>query len=377
MRAFKGAIMKKSLVWMGVVAALLLQTGDALAQARARAYCLSLRFQRGTEPYDFYSLDLTGINYGINGELFPIFDTYSHASYLFLNDEWDIEDPVPGVMQLEAPTTTDANQNGWPDFFEVGQEASGTSAGVFSFFGVYSGTVQATWSRAAGSRTGTCALDLRLNMFQSLGVFTHTFDLIEYAGPLAYTPGENTVTGQANLTQTGNPDSVLVGPVAFAKLPPNRFDELELQTGVWTNASGQSLIYFAGDISRDPQWPTNYYGFLEFDDGDLDTAEPDYYDWILSIDDSADTDGDGIPNFSDDPASVEPRRPGLTLQRGTNQLLLTLSGDVGRLHHILESATLTSGNWQTNLSLTLTNDPQTVSLALPAHGPRFWRAIVP
>lgn len=370
--------MKTSWIGISVVAVLLgAPTGEVLAQAQARAWCESVRFQRGSEPYDFYSLDLTGIDYGINGELFPIYGSYTHASYLFLNDEWDIDDPIPGVMQLNVPDDTDANENGWPDFFEASQAVNSASAGVFSFPGAYNGTVEATWSRAAGSRTGTCTLNLRLNEFQSLGVFTHTFEVIEYTGPLTYTPGTTTISGQVTLSQIEIPANVLAGPLAFSKQPPNLYDELLLQAGDWTNASGQSFTYFAGSFRRDAQWPTNYYGYLEFNDGDLDTAEDDYYDWVLSIDDPTDSDGDGIPNFSDDPASVEPRRPSLSLQRDTHQLLLTLSGDVGRLHHILESTNLTTGNWRTNLSLTLTSDPQTVSLAPSASGPCFWQAVVP
>jgi hypothetical protein len=46
---------------------------------------------------------------------------------------------------------------------------------------------------------------------------------------------------------------------------------------------------------------------------------------------------------------------------------------VGRLHRILESTNLTAENWLTNLSLTLTNDPQTVILPAPAVAVKFWR----
>ena len=35
-------------------------------------------------------------------------------------------------------------------------------------------------------------------------------------------------------------------------------------------------------------WPTNYYGYVQFADGDVATATPDYLTWILSIDDAND-----------------------------------------------------------------------------------------
>jgi hypothetical protein len=69
-----------------------------------------------------------------------------------------------------------------------------------------------------------------------------------------------------------------------------------------------------------------------------------------------------------------PRRPVLTLTRGTNNLLLKISGDVGHVHYTLESTNLITGNWKTNVSFTLTNDPQTVTLPLPPDKVKFWRA---
>ncbi len=370
--------MKKTWIGLVVITGLLGATSAALAQAQARAWCSSVRFYRGTEPFDFYSLDLTGIASGINGELFPTYESATaYASYLSLNDEWGLYDPIPGWMRLEVPLTADADENGWPDFFEVNQAVNTTSTGIFDFAGLSSGTVQAAWSRGAGSHTGTCTLDFRINAFQSLGVFTHTFEIIEYTGPLTYTPGKNEVTGHVLLQRTGMPENTLGGPVVFVKRPLQPHNELLLQAGTWTNEYSQSLTYTASEFLRDPYAPTNYYGYLDLTDGDLNTAEPDYYDWILSIDDPTDTDGDGVPDFSDDPEPSVVRRPHLTLQRTPGELRLTLSGDVGRLYHLLESTDLAAGVWTTNRSLTLTNDLQTIALPLPTGGPRFWQVVVP
>jgi len=135
------------------------------------------------------------------------------------------------------------------------------------------------------------------------------------------------------------------------------------------------FAFLEDSLFRDTLLRTNYYGFVEFTDGDPNTGGYDYPLWQLSIDDLNDSDHDGIPDFSDDPATVvPPRRPRLALARGETNLLLTISGDVGRLHRILEATNLAAGNWLTNLSLTLTNDPQTVFLPLPTSGVRFWHA---
>ncbi len=160
------------------------------------------------------------------------------------------------------------------------------------------------------------------------------------------------------------------------KSATNRFNKLTLQTAFLTNATPQTLsLYVPTSILRRTANPTNYFGPVEFNDGDLGTVEDDYYSWVLSIDDLNDTDHDGIPDFSDDLAAVAPpRRPLLSLTRGLTNVLITIGGDVGHVHEIQAAGSVTSTNWPAVLSVTLTNDPQVISLPLPASGMTFWRA---
>src|SRR6185436_17337223 len=146
-------------------------------------------------------------------------------------------------------------------------------------------------------------------------------------------PGSNTVPASLSLTNT-NSMSTLEGPLAFAKSPTNRFNQLTLQSALLTNASLQTLDLYTNTVFlRRTAQRTNYYGKVEFNDGDPNTFEEDFYTWMLSIDDLNDADLDGIPDFSDDPpGAAPPRRPQLVLTRGPTNLLLTISGDVGRLH---------------------------------------------
>lgn len=338
--------------------------------AQARFYCMSLHFDRGGGgQYGWQTLALTTLtSYGaINGELAPIFETYTHWSWLELYDElWDLT--YYGWLNVNKPNYIDANGNGFDDFYEVSQAVSATSSGVWQLEGLPSYTLTANWTRPAGSSVGTCVFNLT-----GLGSFTHTFRLLEYTGPLAYTPHLTTVTGRVDLVRTGSPEQLFGGQVVFVKNPTNRFNLLELQPGRWTNASGQTLIFTNDPFKRELPWTTNYYGYVEFDDGDPNTPDDaDYYIWVLSIDDVNDSDGDGIPDFSDDPVIVPPRRPVLQLTHGTTNLLLRISGDVGRLHQVLQTTSITATTWTTNMSLVLTNDPQTISLPIPP-SPRFWR----
>jgi hypothetical protein len=66
----------------------------------------------------------------------------------------------------------------------------------------------------------------------------------------------------------------------------------------------------------------------------------------------------------------------LALKLGTTNLLLVISGDVGRSHLIQTNTSLASTNWQLAQSITLATDPQMVSLPIPT-GTTFWRALAP
>ncbi|MEO5802421.1 MAG: hypothetical protein ABIR24_02740 [Verrucomicrobiota bacterium] len=344
---------------------------QAAQTASARMYCLSIRFNRATAGgrNALDSLDLTGIGAGINGELFPISDTApTHATFLVLKDLFD--DEFSGSMFLNVPAT-DTNGDGFPDIFDTARSFSGGSSGTYSIPGLASGNATASWSRNAGSHVGSCQLN-----FQNFGSFNHTFNILEYKGPLSYTPGTNVVSGTVDLDLTGVAGFELMGPIAFTKSSTNPHNELTLQAGTWTNATAETFSFVANTFFRDAPWPTNYYGYFEFDDWDLTTFEPDYYLWALSIDDLNDSDGDGIPDFSDEPQTVSPRRPSLALARGQTNLLLTISGDIGQVCQIQQASTVNAAAWPTILSVTLTNSMHTVLLPPPS-ATAFWRVRVP
>jgi hypothetical protein len=351
----------------------------AAQTAQARMYCVSLRFQQGVDDMGFYTLDLSTLDLsGLpNGELAPTYTDPSHFSGFRLYDQiW--ETTVEGEIAFDVPTSQDANQDGFNDFFEVGQGVSGTTTGVVSIPALGdSGTVQATWSRAAGAKDGTCIIRMTTGQFGQLSPMTHAFELIEYGGPLSYAPGTNRVTGTVDLRQTGAPDNRFTGPADWLKAPSDRFNQLELQPGSWTNGVGDSLPFLADDFQRDTVWTTNYYGYFDFVDGDLSTLESDYTTWVLSIDDANDADKDGIPDFSDDPGASPPRAPTLAVSLTGSTVVFTVRGTVGRLHELQEATSLSSKDWATVQSVTLSTDPQTVSVARPAEGARFWRLRVP
>ena len=311
-------------------------TSQAAQTAEARLHAWSLRFSwasaSGTGGLD-WELDLTTVNSVLNGELMldPYETGYSHSSFVDLYDEL-YETVYAGFLALDTPDAGDANGNGFPDFFEVSQPVNGlVTAGSLQIDELsYLGNVQATWQRDAGSAFGTCVLSLP-EPFSTLHTlnFFHSFQMIEYTGRLTYEPGATRISGRLTLTNNATGET-LRGPVQFEKSIATPANALTLQSAFLTNALSDVLsLYTNTTVFRDDIYPTNYFGTLEFLDGDPGTAEEDYYSWQLSIDDPNDSDQDGIPDFSDTPGGIEPRAPSLTLTRGPGSLRLTISGDVG------------------------------------------------
>jgi hypothetical protein len=350
-------------------------TSVASKTAQATISCYSAQFQRGSEPNGNYYLSLTSLSGSVNGELALDFlnSGYTHSAYLNLEDEL-FGETLSGVMGLDVPTGGDANGDGFPDFFQVSQGINNLiTSGAYNLQIYGGGTVTATWNRQAGSSYGTCTLTMPLMSFGTV-TFTHTFQILEYKGPLVYTPSTNSVSGTVELAQTDNPTAVMTGPVTFLKSAGNPHNDLTLQAFAWTNELQTTLYYLNDDYSRDTGWPTNYYGYLDFNDPLNPTGLFPYATWLFSIDDLNDSNHNGIPDFSDDPsASVVPRSPQLQVAYDGKNFQLTLHGDVGYINDIQQISDLTSTNWQVAVSVTITNDPQTVSLPGPAAGQSFWR----
>lgn len=366
----------------------LTHTALAAQNANGRLYCLSFRLLPASDIYgDNISLNSTPGSPDGEDELFPWGLTPGaelmlpgSTTYLGSLVLWDAftQSTMYGTLQLELPPFNDLNNNHYPDFFEVALGVSSTqSSGTWTAGGLYgyNGTIAVTWSRTAGSRTGTCRMVLTDNVYGYYGTFNHTFEILEYTGPVSYTPGSNTVSGSINLAKTGVPTQTLKGPAQFVKNPANRFDELSIQLGYWTNSVTGVLSFTNHIFTRDAVWPTNYAGLVEFDN-DFDPYSFYAYGlWVFSITDPNDANNNSIPDFSDDPSVISPpRRPSLSLLRTPTNLWLTIRGDTNHVHQVMEAPSVPGGSWSNVLSVTLTTDPQVVTLPLPSTT-KFWRVL--
>jgi len=184
------------------------------------------------------------------------------------------------------------------------------------------------------------------------------------------------VSGTLSLLQSGAPGNRMSGPVLWTKSFEDPSNELALETGSWTDQSQQVFAYTSGVFTRDSRWPTIYCGFIEFADEQAPATLSPYSLWVLSIDDLNDSNGNQIPDLSDEVGTTpKPGQPQLALrQRGTN-LVFTIRGDAGRLHEIQSAADLAPNPWHNVAQFTLTNIEQEIELALPAETLRFWRIV--
>jgi len=334
---------------------------------------LSLRLGRGTEPFDIFTLELSSISDVRNGELFPVWgaEPYTHAALLTLTDQTWFEE-IPGSLLLEVPLH-DQDGNLIPDFFEVAHGVQTRTLGIYQFQGYGSGQVEAQWLRSAGSHAGTCVLNFRINPFQSLAVFTHSFEVLEYRGTLTYQPGAEWIEGTVQLEQTGRSELRWEGPVRFHRSPADPMNELILQPGGWTNASEQVLRYSTNYLFRETQRSTRYAAYFDFEDGAPDTPAPDYLTWIWSVEDRNDTDGDGVPDLSDPPPGGSPALRLEIVRSGPWIELIGVGPGTGRWQ-LLQTTNLVTGPWQPVGTVVLTNAVQKLLRVQPEASPRYWRA---
>lgn len=353
---------------------------DAAQVAQARLYCLSVRLRPAPDEYgDILTLTSTGsldagkdelIAWSPPPELQLPISSESYASGISLYDSL-YQDYSGGRLDISIEVT-DTNLNRHPDFFEVANSVNAVRPyGSIDITGYgFTPVPRVSWLRAAGSRTGSCVIKIDDGYW---GTFNHTFEIMEYKGTLTYTPGSNDVTGSLNLTQTGLPANTLQATLQFVKTATNKFNELTLQTGSTTGALLSTLNTFTNHVfTRDAAYPTNYAGYFEFSDGEPLTYEP-YSLWVLSITDTNDSDGNGIPDFSDDPSSPA-RAAQLSVNVSGGSVQLSIRGDVGRQYEIQDTGSLSSPNWQPVQTVTLSSDPQTVQLPVPT-ATKFWRVV--
>ncbi|MCS7089827.1 MAG: hypothetical protein RMN51_01055 [Verrucomicrobiota bacterium] len=341
--------------------------------AEMRMACASIRFHQGTEPIGLFTLDLSSLPGRVNGELFPIFQAtpYTHVSILTLTDQTSSEEALGNII-LEVPAQ-DGDADGIPDFFEVNFSVQSTTRGSYTIQGYGRGVVEARWSRSAGHATGTCIFEFRLNAFQSLAVFTHTFELMEYFGPLRYNIGRGGVSATLSLARVAAEGSLQSAQVRLHRSADDPTHGLVFEPGAWLDEFSQIWPHGTNYLFRGDQPGNLYTGYFDFEDGWSGTPEADYRTWFCAVRDPNDSDGDGIPNLSDDPIAdfratrLWMRRAGTWLELGIEASAVPLSCQ------LLATARLDVPDWNVVLSAAVTNPSQVLLRFQPTGNAGFWR----
>jgi hypothetical protein len=355
-----------------VVLGLAMSTLGATNNASVRLACFSVRLlpASASQLGLSYTMEFTtgqSADATPNNELAVVSDPSlpDHGSlYRFYDPSFP--DPLVGEFYLNTPPFSDQNQDGFGDFFEPSQGVTNeTTSGVIYDFTGSEGQVTALWNRSANSRVGTCRITLNTAWAANLS-FTHRFELLEFTGSLAYTIAGTNANGFLQLAETDYHNNTVAGAVSLIR---TNTDFLLLSAGAWSNALEQSFGYLA-DAGLGRQG-TNYLEFVQFANSNPSDGGNDYLYWVMLIGDANDANGNGIPDLSD--PEVARRQPVLALSLAGDQLRLRVSGDLAVAYDLQQIGALTQTNWTIFRSLSLTQDPQVVTLPLPATGAGYWR----
>lgn len=343
------------------------------AEARLHLHSLSLRMHAATNGET--RLEFTTVSALdsalLNGELAPLPQSAAgtHGSFYKLSGG-ALPEPVFGTIFLNVPVQADANTNGVPDFYEVALEVPVTATtGTYEDF-ERQGSVAATWKRPAGAAAGTCQIDLA-----GYGLaFTNTFEILAFEGAFNYRniDTEPNITATVQLDRQGDAAKKLSGVMTLKKVA---LDKLQLISGALADEAGRPLQH--GGANELARVRSDYFADLFFEDGDASSSRADYIAWRLKITEPRDSNGNGIPDLSDAGGPRPP--PALSLALRNGALFLRISGELGKAHHVETIGELGGPRWTLETTVTLTSDPQEVSLPIPSNRARtgYWRVRVP
>jgi hypothetical protein len=197
------------------------------------------------------------------------------------------------------------------------------------------------------------------------GPFNHAFEIFQGSGTLDYTRAGDTAAGSIDLQINGTP---LKGPVQLSRNAPDPCNLLTLGAGEWTNSMSR-FIFDEVALTRDLSHATEYKGTLS-NPGSI------YGSWALRIISSEDSDGNGVPDLSDNLPNQPFPPPAIGLVRSNDTLQLAISGDKGLYYEVQAANSPSPASWETVAGFVMTNNPTAVDLVRPENGPRFWRVKV-
>lgn len=319
----------------------------------------------------------------INNEWFLSGGTSEISSLLVLNLG---DTQATATATLRIPNSGDLDINLLTDFFEVSKPVTASqTTGEFELddgVDVYPGTLKATWNRPANAAFGTCKLQLSIPDFGLVNVtFDHTFEILQFKGPITYTVTGTNVDASVKLIRQGA-SGEFSGP-----WPLYQYSRAELgwKSTDWAGPGGYQFQVLANDALADTPFSLLragnrtsdlYLGAFFLDDGNPSTPFTDEYDlWEVVVIDPNDSNANDIPDLSDVPVTVNPGAPPtLTARMVGDRLHLIIDGKAGQSVTLEQRTALGTGSWTTAQTLVLSSDSQDFDLGVPAAGVFFIRA---
>jgi hypothetical protein len=187
--------------------------------------------------------------------------------------------------------TTDADGDGTPDLLQFDKAGSFTSTNGsgFSVPGNVAFSVIATFNRSANSAIGTYSV-LTQNANTAI-IYSGVYALSAYTGSVTYARGP---TNTLALTLTG----LLTGTVLTGNTTYTTTNNGTLNYAAFTvsDLAGNSYQILGGTLTRSG---TKYRGDLILSDGLLQTVWADFTGYRITITDTNDSNGDGVPDLTD------------------------------------------------------------------------------
>jgi hypothetical protein len=284
---------------------------------------------------------------------------YTHQGYFVLLDPTTFE-PTVFPFVLDVPDFSDLNENGVADFFDPAASVESIrTEGRHPTADGGGADFSATWSREAGSVSGTVVLD-----FPYFGLeFTHPFELLSYQGNFSYAEINNSaINGTVSLTNITTEAEFLHGPLV---LNIASTDVLQYDAGTW-NAT-DDLTYNFSPIDTLDLSGLDYVALIEFVDGFPGTSGADYLDWVLVLH-SADLNTNRIPDLVE--SNPDSAAPTLEIVKTAEGIQLVARGQAGE--YALEAAGEITGVWNSLQSVQIGNAPATATLPR-SHARKFFR----
>jgi hypothetical protein len=301
-------------------------------------------------------------------ELAPDAVPYTHWGFFLYHDP-TTGDVIPFDFAVDIPTG-DADSDGLPDILQFSMSASQRKIGeYFDDFGD-SGTIQCDWAKAADSYRGTCKVTFDFGIS-----FTHTFEILEYAGDWSGAEISSDGEGSVNLhlARSGVDGEFLEGPLKFSivakKLTVHATSALKAQDAAAftfiddavATTSGQLIKVFPDVVDGTPSNNPDIANFQDFNE------------WRLLITDPNDANANGVPDLLE--ATAQPIQPTLEIIKTAQGVRIVIHGEVGRTYVLEDATSLPPGVWEHPFNVTATTDAHAVDLSAPS-GTIYWRARV-